>query len=90
MRLISFQWTSESEVGLWISDLDFNCKVLRFAFYVSRISDKGCLGVYSQSNQLDRMLRQHSYQPCPQDYCTNIQCNPQDGMLRILVLIGVI
>ena len=90
MRLISFQWTSESEVGLWISDLDFHCKVLRFAFYVARISDKGCLGVYSQSNQLDRMLRQHSYQPCPQDYCTNIQCNPQDGMLRILVLTGVI
>ena len=32
----------------------------------------------------------HSYQPCPQDYCTNIQYNPQDGMLRILLLIGVI
>ena len=31
-----------------------------------------CLGAYSQSNLLDRMLRLHSYQPCPQDYCTNV------------------
>ena len=28
--MISFQWISESEVGLWISDLDFHCKVLAF------------------------------------------------------------
>ena len=88
--LVSFQWTSESDAGLWISDLDFYCKLLRFAFHIVRISDQGCLGVYSQSNLLDRMLRLHSYQPCPQDYCTNIQYNPQDGMLRILLLIGVI
>ena len=90
LRLVSFQWTSESDAGLWISDLDFYCKLLRFVFHIVRISDQGCLWVYSQSNLLDRMLQLHSYQPCPQDYCTNIQYNPQDGMLRILLLIGVI
>ena len=48
-------------------------KVLRFVFYIVIISDQGCLGVYCrQSNLLDRMLRLHSYQPCPQDYCTKI------------------
>ena len=44
--------------------------------------------MYSQSNLLDRILRQHSYQPCPQDFFNNIQYNPHDGMLRILI--GVI
>ena len=50
-------------------------RLLRFVFYVVRISDQGFLGVYSQSHQLDIgwMLRLHSDQPCPQDYCTNIQ-----------------
>ena len=43
-----------------------------------RISDQGCLGAYSQSNLLDRMLRLHSYQPCPQDYCTNVQATRWD------------
>ena len=42
-------------------------KFLRFVFYIVRISDQGCLGVYRQSNLLDRMLRLHSYQPCRQD-----------------------
>ena len=51
---------------------------------------QGCFEVYSQSNLLHRMLRKHSYQPCPQDFFTNIQYNPQDGMLQILLLIGVI
>ena len=40
--------------------------------------DQRCLGVYIQSNLLDRILWLHSYEPCPQDYCTNIQYNPQD------------
>ena len=48
---------------------------LPFVFYIVRISDQGCFGLYSQYNLLDRMLRLHSYQPCPQDYCTNIQYN---------------
>ena len=30
LRLISFQWTSEPEAGLWISDLDFHCKPFAF------------------------------------------------------------
>ena len=30
LRLITFQWTSESEVGQWISDLDFYWKVFAF------------------------------------------------------------
>ena len=64
-------------------------RFLRFVFYVVRISDQGCFEVYIQSNLLDRMLQRHSYQPCPQDYCSNIQYNPQDGMLRILLPIGV-
>ena len=63
---------------------------LRFAFSIVRIFDQGCFEVYSQSNLLDTILRQHSYQPCPQDFFTNIQYNPQDRMLRILLLIGVI
>ena len=47
-----------------------------------RSSVNGCIvRMYNQSNLLDRMLRQHSYQPCPQDFFTNIQYNPQDGML---------
>ena len=46
--------------------------------------------MYSQSNLLDRMFELHSYQPSPQDYFTNNQYNPQDGMLQILVLIEVI
>ena len=29
-RLISFQWTSESDTGLWISDLDYPIKVFAF------------------------------------------------------------
>ena len=70
--------------------LMFIARFLRFVFYIVRISNQGCFEVYSQSNLLDRMLRQHSYQPCPQDFFTNIQYNPQDGMLRILLLIGVI
>ena len=37
-------------------------RFLRFVLYILRISDKGCLGVYCQSNLLDRMLRLHSYQ----------------------------
>ena len=53
-------------------------------------SDQGCLGAYNQSNLLDGMLRLHSSQLCPQDYCTNIQYSSQDGMLRILLLIGVL
>ena len=63
---------------------------LRFVFYIVRLSEQGCFGVYDQSNLLHKMLRMHSYQPCPQNYCTNIQYNPQDGMLQILLLIGVI
>ena len=68
----------------------FIARFLRFTFYIVRISDQGCFGVYSQSNLLDRMLRQHSDQSCPQDYCTNIQYNPQDEMMRRLLVIGVI
>ena len=30
LRLISFQWTSESESCLWISDVEFHCKVFAF------------------------------------------------------------
>ena len=37
LRLISFQWTSEFDAGLWISDLDFHCKV--FAFYIFTFSE---------------------------------------------------
>ena len=46
-------------------------RFLRFVFYVVNISDQGCLGMYSQSNLLDRMLGLDSYEPCPQDF-TNI------------------
>ena len=63
---------------------------LHFVFYIVRIYDQVCFEVYSQPNLLDRMLRQHPYQPCTQDFCTNIQYNPKDGMLRILLLIAVI
>ena len=42
-RLISFQWTSQSETGLWISNLDFY--YLCFVFYIVKISSQGCLGV---------------------------------------------
>ena len=65
---------------------NFIAKFLHFVFYIAKISDQGCFGVYSQSNLLDRMLQLQSYQ----DYFTNIQYNPRDGMLQILVLIGVI
>ena len=68
----------------------FIARFLRFVFYIAGISDKGCFGVYSQSKVLHRMLRLHSYQPCPQDYFANTQCNPQDGTLRVLLLIGAI
>ena len=44
--------------------------------------------MYSQSYLVDRMMQLHSYQPCPEDYCTNIQYNPQDEMLQMLLLIG--
>ena len=30
LRFISFQCTSESEAGLWVSDLDFHCNVFAF------------------------------------------------------------
>ena len=30
LRLISFQWTSESESCLWISDVEFHCKLFAF------------------------------------------------------------
>ena len=70
--------------------LIFIARLLRFVFDIVRISDQGCFEVYSQSNLLDRMLRQNSYQPCPQDFFTDIQYNPQDEMLQILLLIGVI
>ena len=65
----------------------FIARFLRFAFYIfwPRMS-----WVYNQSNLLDRILRLYCYQPCPQDYCTNIQYNPQDGMLWTLVFIWVI
>ena len=45
---------------------------LRFAFYIVRISDQVCFEVYSQSNLVDRILRQHCYQPCLQDFFINI------------------
>ena len=76
-----------------ISDFDlqdFQAMFLRFVFSIVRIFDQGCFEVYSQSNLIDTILRQHSYQPCPQNVFTNVQYNPQDGMLRILLLIGVI
>ena len=69
----------------WISIARFS----RFVFYIARISEQGCLGVYSQSNLLDRMLRLHSYQPCPHDNLTNLHYNAQDGILRILVTTGL-
>ena len=53
--------------------LMFIARFLRFAFYIVRISNQGCFDVYSQSNLLERILRQHSYQPFPQDFRTNIQ-----------------
>ena len=59
-------------------------------YFIYNICFEGYFEVYSQSNLLDRMLRQHSYQPCPQDFLTKIQYNPQDGTLLILPLIGVI
>ena len=70
------------EFQTWI----FIAGFLHFVFYLVRISDQECLGVYSQSNLLDGMLGLHSYQ----DYCTNIQHNPQERMLQILLLIGMI
>ena len=88
LTLISFRWTSQSNAGLWISDLDFHCNVFAFCIlYCQNFSPNMFWGL---SNLLDTMLRLHSYQPCPQDYCTNIQYNPKDGMLWILLLIGVI
>ena len=63
LRLISYQWLSESDAGLWISDFDlqdFHVMFLRFAFSIVRIFDQGCFEVYSQSNLLDTILRQHS------------------------------
>ena len=57
---------------------------LLFRSFVNRC----IVSMYSQSNLLDRILRQHSYQPCPQDFFNNIQYNPHDGMLQILI--GVI
>ena len=49
---------------------------LRFLFYIVRISDQGCLEVYSQSHLRDRMLRLHSYQPCLQEYFTLYSIQP--------------
>ena len=57
LRLISSQLTSESEAGLWI----FFCRFLRFVYYIVRIYDQGCFGVYSQSNLLDRIQLLYSY-----------------------------
>ena len=79
--LRSLDWSAFSEFlslkqvcgfQTWI----FIARFLRFAICIVRISGQGCLGVYSQSDLLDRMLRLYSYQPCPQDYCTNIQYKP--------------
>ena len=66
-------------------------RFLPFVFYVT-ISEEciDCLGVYSQPSLLYRLLQLHSYQTCPQEYFTNIQYNPQEGLFRILVLLGVI
>ena len=41
------------------------------------------LGVCSQSNLLDRIFGLHFYQSSPKNYCSNIQYNPQAGMLQI-------
>ena len=70
--------------------LIFIARFLRFVFSIVRIFDQGCFEVYSKSNLLDRMLLHHSYQPCPRDFFTNIQYNPQDGRLQVFLLIGVI
>ena len=77
-------------MGPWISDSNFYRKNLRFIYYIVRIFDQRCFGVYSLSNLLNRMLRLHSFQPCPQHDFANIQYSSQDRMLRILVLLVVI
>ena len=63
---------------------------LSFVYYFVKISDQGCFGVYSQSNLHDRMLRLHSYQYYPQNYCTNIQNKPHDVMVPVVEMIGLI
>ena len=82
LRLISFQWTSDSEQVCGFQSWIFIAKFLRFVFCIVRISDQGRFGVYSQSSLLDRMLLLHSYQRCPQDYCTYIQYNSQMGCCK--------
>ena len=45
----------------------FIARFLCFAFYIVRISDQGCLGMYTQSNLLDKILQVQSFQRCPED-----------------------
>ena len=66
---------------VWSRSLHFRLGFPLLGFCVlhfNRISEQGYLGVYSQSNLLDRMLRLHCYQSCSQENLTNIQYNPQD------------
>ena len=77
-RLISFQWTSKFEAGLWISDLDFHCKVFAFCI-LSEFLTKDVLECIINPAYLMGCLRLHSFQPCP-----------QGRMLQILILSGVI
>ena len=66
-------------INLWVWSRSVNFR-LRFSlqgfcvlyFILSRLLTKDFLEyIYCQSNLLDRMLRLHSYQPSPRNYCTN-------------------
>ena len=72
-RLINFQWTSEPEAGLWISESDFHCKVFVFCDILHcQIFWPWMSWSISSINLLHRMLQLQSFQPSLQDYCTDI------------------
>ena len=56
LRLISIQWTYES---------DFHLDFCVLYFMLSEFLTNWCFGVYSQSNLLDRTVWLHCYQACP-------------------------
>ena len=70
LRLINFNVPLSLKQVCGFQNRILIARFLRFVYYIVRICDQESLGVYSQSNLLDRMLRLHTFQPCSQDYLT--------------------
>ena len=71
----SWDWSALNEPlslmqGCGFQTRIFIARFLGFVYYIVRISDEQSLGVYNQSNLLDRMFWLYFFQPCPQDLFT--------------------